>query len=302
MARVTLLVGDRRGRFPGSNCLIIKGAKNAVLIDAGCKREQVESARNHVDAVLYTHIHPDHITHHELLRGKPVIAPAADAAYESLEALAQRYAPEAWREWLRYVDTVFGLRSVPRADRAYEPWEEVRVGDVSIETIPAPGHTQGHTLLIIDGHLHLSDIDLTSFGPWYGHPESSITQFISDIAAARAVRAALATTSHRERAFTPEELDQELDRYLRALCRQAQEVHAALRRSGPAKPRSLAGAGVIYKKYIPGMEEIMRYFERMMIWKLLDHLTLVGAAKRTGRGLYEAGQPPDCTQIAGHTI
>ena len=302
MARAILLVGERRGRFPSSNCLLIKGAKNAVLVDAGCRREHVESARSRVDAVLYTHIHPDHITHHELLRGKPAIVPAADAAYDSLEALARRYAPEAWREWLRYVDTVFGLRSLPGADRAYEPWEEVRVGDVSIETIPAPGHTQGHTLLLVDGHLHLSDIDLTSFGPWYGHPESSIAQFISDILAARAVRAASITSSHREKVFTPAELGHELDRYLEALCRQAREVHAALSRSGPTTPAGLAGAGAIYKRYIPGIEGIMRYFERMMIWKLLDHLTLVGAASRTGRGLYVAGQPPDCRRLVSATL
>ncbi|MCE4624720.1 MAG: MBL fold metallo-hydrolase [Desulfurococcales archaeon] len=299
MARVILLVGDKRGRFPGSNCLLVKGAKKALLVDAGCREEQVLEARDRVDAVLYTHIHPDHIPRHSLLRGKPMIAPLPDSIYHDLEGLARRYAPEIWRDWINYVHTVFSLRELPTIDRAYGAWEEVRVGDISIQTVPAPGHTLGHTLLLIDKHLHLSDIDLTSFGPWYGHPESSVEQFISDIMAAASIEAGQATTSHREKIFARKELEDEISRYMGALCRQAQTIYAGLIKYGPSTPEGLAGKGLIYRRYLPSMEAVMNYFEKMMIWKLLDHLATRGLVKRTASGFYEAvsEEAPACGSI-----
>ncbi len=302
MTRVMLLVGDRRGRFPGSNCLLVKGSKTTVLVDAGCRREQILEARDKVDAVVYTHIHPDHITHHKLLAGKPAVVPEADAPYTSLEALARRYAPEIWMDWIRYAQTVFGLDSPPTPTRTYGPWEEIRVGDVMIEAIPAPGHTRGHHVLLIGGHLHLSDIDLTGFGPWYAHPESSLEAFISDIRMIAECNASVYTTSHREREFNREEVLGEADRYLESLCRQVRSVASRVARAGrPVVPLDLAGSGVIYKVYLPGMETVMEYFEANLAWKILDYMTSIGAARRTPKGYLVDGDSWEraCTVIRG---
>ena len=304
MARVRLLVGGERGRFPFSNCLLVEGSTRRVLVDTGCGLDILESLPG-VDAVLYTHVHPDHIWGHgRIPRGVSVIVPEADYGYRGLESLALRYAPEAVREWLNYVDTVFSLREPPAATDYYTAWEEVRVGDISIQTIPARGHTRGHSLLLVDGHLHLSDIDLTGFGPWYGHPESSLHAFAADIFLAEELvaEARSVSTSHREKVFTPQEALAELARYKASLCRQLDSVARAASR-GPARPRGLAGRGVIYRRYVPGMEAIMRYFEEAMIEEALTLLQALGAARRTREG-YQAmpERVPDACRRLGITL
>jgi len=289
LARVTLLVGGERGRFPFSNCLLVRGARASVLVDSGCGPDRLEAVRGRVDAVVYTHVHPDHVWGHGLLAGAKSHVPLVDAAYRSLEALAARYAPEIVAEWLGYAGGVFGLAGPPPADEVYGPWEEVRVGDVSIVAVPARGHTRGHTMILAGGHVHLSDVDLTGFGPWYGHPESSLEAFAADIDLARelAAESKAVSTSHRERVFAPGEALAELDAYTRALCRQVTATaQAAARAGGPVKPGDLAGRGVIYRRYAPGMEAVMRYFEEAMIEKILYFLASRGAARYTGRGFH----------------
>ncbi|MCE4617382.1 MAG: MBL fold metallo-hydrolase [Desulfurococcales archaeon] len=273
MSKVFLLVGERQGRFPGSNCLYLKGVKSRLLVDAGCKREQIMNLRDKVDGVIYTHVHPDHITHHELLRGKRVYMPVADGNFDTIEKLSLRYAPEVHEEWTRYVNTVFGLKTVPQHDHLYEPWESISIGDLEVEAVPAPGHTRGHHILWIEKHLHLSDIDLTSFGPWYGHPESSLEAFIADIELAYSLEASYYTTSHRERVFTRDEVLRELDRYRNALERQLASVLELLRSMGPSTPKRLAREKVIYKRYLPGHEVVMNYFEINMVEKILVYLS-----------------------------
>ncbi len=302
MARVTLLVGGEDGRFPFSNCLVVSGARSRVLVDTGCGPDKLEPLRGRVDAIVYTHVHPDHIWGHRLFPETRTLVPAADHAYETLDALARRYAPEIVEAWLDYARTVFSLESPPRPAEPYDPWTTIRVGDVEIEAVPARGHTRGHTLLVVNGHVHLSDIDLTGFGPWYGHPESSLDAFAADmrLAAELASGARSVSTSHRERVFEPGEALRELDRYWRALCRQARAVAEAAS-PGPATPGFLAARGLIYRRYVPGMERVMRYFEEAMIEKILDLLAALGAARKTGRG-YEVRPErleDACTRLTG---
>jgi len=287
MARVVLVEGPRGGRFPYSNCLLIRGARATVLVDAGCGVEALSSLQGRLDLVVYTHLHPDHIRDHVLARAPRVLVSCPERGYTSLEHLARRYAPPVWEKWLEYAGRVFGLDGVPRATGCYEPWEEVRAGDVSLEMIPAYGHLWGHHLVLAHGHLHLADIDLSGFGPWYGHPESSPDVFHADIQTAieLAGEAETVTTSHKPDRLDPYHAVSSLEAYARRLEEQAAQVWEWLAsREGPARPRDLVGKGVIYKRYLQGAEDIFAYFEEMMAWKLLNHLTIIGLARKTRHG------------------
>ena len=295
--RVILLVGGDRGRFPASNCLLVRGARGTILVDAGCNRDQVLEASRKADLVVYTHVHPDHITHHRILAGTPARIPAADAPFTTLHELGKRYAPEIAGDWVNYARTVFNLDSPPRGE-PYEPWDEVRAGDASIVMIPARGHTMGHHYVLAGSHLHISDVDLTRFGPWYGHPESSITGFLADMRAALDIGAKKITTSHREREFTAGELPAEMEKYLQSLCRQVGSVHNALSPDRPVRPADLAGKGLIYRRYIPGMETVMRYFETQMITKILELLATEGGVAVTSQGyIRRPGLPRVCERL-----
>ena len=281
---VELAVGGRGGRFPFSNCLLVKGVHGWVLVDAGCGRGVLERLGGRVDYVLFTHLHPDHFSGFTYVGGR-FLVPAVDASYSSLLGLAARYAPGAVGVWLDYVWRVFRLDSVPPAWRVFDAWESIRVGGVEFEAVPARGHTWGHTLLLVGGHVHLSDVDLTGFGPWYGHPESSLEGFIADMRLARELveNASTVTTSHREKVFSPREALVELERYTSRLCGQLERVATAAS-DEPVRPGDLVGRGLIYRRYLPGMERIMAYFERVMVEKILYYLASQGAAALDGRG------------------
>jgi glyoxylase-like metal-dependent hydrolase (beta-lactamase superfamily II) len=71
-------------------------------------------------------------------------------------------------------------------------------GGVRVRAIPAPGHTRGHCVILVepDGALYLGDIDLSSFGPYYGDAWSSLEDFEKSLALARELEARTWITFH----------------------------------------------------------------------------------------------------------
>jgi glyoxylase-like metal-dependent hydrolase (beta-lactamase superfamily II) len=71
-------------------------------------------------------------------------------------------------------------------------------GGVRIRAIHAPGHTRGHCLFHVepDDVLYLADIDLSSFGPYYGDAWSDLEDFERTLARVRELRARHYATFH----------------------------------------------------------------------------------------------------------
>ena len=89
---------------------------------------------------------------------------------------------------------------VPRPDaRGFEGERVFELGGcVRVRAIPAPGHTRGHCVLLVepDGALYLGDIDLSSFGPYYGDAWSSLVDFERSLALVREIEASAWITFH----------------------------------------------------------------------------------------------------------
>ncbi|MEB2836884.1 MAG: MBL fold metallo-hydrolase [Desulfurococcales archaeon] len=283
--RLRLLAGPRRGRFPESTCPLVEYRGSRILVDTGCLPGL---GPMEVDAVVYTHHHPDHIRGSHLLAGAPVeYSPLGEAPYRSLRRLAWRFAPQIWREWLSMALEAIGALRVP-GDRYYEPGEDVCFRGLCLKTAPAPGHLATHTLVELPGGiLHLADIDLTGFGPWYGNPESDPLAFLADIELAATWGARAYTTSHRPGVLEAPEAQGLLARYTRRLAEQLGAVLEAYRRSGPTAPGALVGRGIIYRRIPSDYPRIYEYFEYNMILKASNALAGMGCLRRTPRG-YEA--------------
>ncbi len=281
VVKVILVEGLNRGKFPFSNCIVVESESVRVLIDTGCYPNLPEGS---FDAIVYTHFHPDHIRGFEAVAGKvhKVFAPRGEEPYRSLRDLAVRFAPGIVSEWLSMAEYI-GLSRVPEVDEYYEPGEDLCLKNACFKTYPARGHLLTHTLIEVEGHLHLVDIDLTGFGPWYANPESNPSLFLDDIEMASRVEARTYTTAHKPGAMAREEATLMLARYAERLIEHAEAIYKLLR-EGPSRPEDLAGKGAIYRRYIPGFEKVMRYFEAMMVEKLLPLLSLWGCAKRVKDG------------------
>src|SRR4029078_11816086 len=70
------------------------------------------------------------------------------------------------RTWL---ESHFHYAARPDA-QAYEDGAAFDVRGVCVHALHPPGHTRGHSVLLIEpeGVLFLGDIDLSGFGPYYG--------------------------------------------------------------------------------------------------------------------------------------
>ena len=87
----------------------------------------------------------------------------------------------------------------PRPDAvAYADGEVFDLGGVRLRVIHAPGHTRGHCVFHVepDDVLYLGDIDLSSFGPYYGDAWSSLEDFERTLAAVRSIDARWYATFH----------------------------------------------------------------------------------------------------------
>ena len=288
---LTFVEGDQQGRFPRANALLVHDGGLNVLIDTGCGEGVLRAlqAAHPIDYVICTHSHLDHISGNWLFPERPIWMPAG-IAFEtagSAARLAARFAddPDIQRRWLETTVPYVGFRDTPPTD-AYPPGHVFEIGRVKLHSIPAPGHLTDHTCFWEpeSGTLLATDIDFTGFGPWYGNPESDPTQFEESIRRVWGLHPRTVISSHK--GVFREDLDRQFEAYLAHFARREQAILAALE-----LPRTLAeleDLAIIYGRF-PRAEEMLRYFERVMIAKHLARLEQQGQVYRVEPGLWRAG-------------
>ena len=106
--------------------------------------------------ILLTHSHHDHIN------GIEQVLAQFDAQLHLLKPEA-----EFWGQHLEL-------------PTLHQGGDIIRLGDTEIKVLHTPGHTPGHLSFFIPEHrlLFTADVDLTRFGPFYGHDFANINDFI----------------------------------------------------------------------------------------------------------------------------
>jgi len=197
--RTTVLGGVRDGKYPHGNSLLVRGTEETVLIDPSLSlvgRDDLPRP----DRILNSHCHEDHVAGNHLYPGIPVHLHTADQpGLGSLDAMMAIYgmSPAIDAAFRRAI--VDDFHWVPRPDaRRFADGDVFDVGGCRIRVIHAPGHTRGHSLFHVepDDVLYLGDIDLSSFGPYYGDAWSSLEDFERTLAAVRRIEARWYATFH----------------------------------------------------------------------------------------------------------
>src|SRR5438067_4398513 len=196
---VTLLGAVRGGKYPHGGSLLVKGSEEALLIDPSLSLVGRGSLPR-VDRVINSHCHEDHIAGAHLLPDLPWHLHALDrCGLGSLDGMMEIYGyagPSA--DYFRKA-LVEDFHYMPKPDAvAFVDGETFDLGRVSVRVIHAPGHTRGHCCIAIepDGVLYLGDIDLTSFGPYYGDAWSSLADFERTLGEVRKLEARRYATFH----------------------------------------------------------------------------------------------------------
>ena len=168
---VTVLFGAAHGKYPHGNSLAVRGTRETLMIDPSLGVVARKDKLPHADRVWNSHCHEDHIAGNHLFPDAPWELHEADLlGLHSFAGLLQIYG---------YDDTVLG-------------------GGVRVRVIHTPGHTRGHCAFHIepDDVLFIGDIDLSSFGPYYGDAWSDLVDFERSLRVVRDTQAKHYATFH----------------------------------------------------------------------------------------------------------
>lgn len=198
---VTVLVGDKNGKYPHGNSVLVRGRDTTLLIDPSLAvAARADELHGAVDLVVQSHVHEDHVAGLFLFPTATVYAHRADApGLRSLAGLLDIYGyGDGLSEAMgQLVTEMFHFAARPDT-RDYEDGAVFELGGARVRAIHLPGHTRGHCALLIEpeGILFLGDIDLTGFGPYYGDAWSDLADFERSLKQLRTIEARVWVSFH----------------------------------------------------------------------------------------------------------
>jgi glyoxylase-like metal-dependent hydrolase (beta-lactamase superfamily II) len=188
-----------------------------------------------------------------------------------------------------HVQEKFTFRPRPDA-QGYDDGQVWELGGTRVRAIHMPGHTGGHSVLLVEpeGVAFLGDIDLSGFGPYYGDGCSSLRRFMHTLERVREIPAKVWVTSHHKGVITdPGELERLLSRFAHRI----REREAAICQALESSPRTLDELVARRFLYPPGYDELfVNDVERKTI---RDHLELLAEQGRVAEegGRYRLVEP-----------
>jgi glyoxylase-like metal-dependent hydrolase (beta-lactamase superfamily II) len=207
---VRVHLGEKSGKYPDGNQVIVQGADTRVAFDTPPVANRIGADFDDVDLVILGHVHEDHMAGlHRVPRAKVQVHEADLAAAQSWEGLSRHYGyPQPVLDAMKPMlerDFHYHPRPDATAYRDGATWD--LGGGVRIRAHHMPGHTAGHTVLVeeSEGVAFIGDIDLSSFGPYYGDATSSLASFRRTLQAVADIEARVWVTSHHKGVLTDRE-------------------------------------------------------------------------------------------------
>lgn len=239
---VTVYFGDKNGKYPDGNQVVVRGADTLAIFDTPQVANRLAQVLAQADLAILGHVHEDHMAGLHLVPACPLYVHEADApAARSWDGMARHYGyGDAVLQTLRrQIEEQFHYQ--PRPDAiAYadgQIWE--LGGGVRVRALHLPGHTAGHCALWVEpvGVAFIGDIDLSSFGPYYGDASSDLGAFRRSLARLAELPAQAWVTSHHKGVVRAREPFRAL---LQAYAARLDERSARLLQMLQAGPRTLA--------------------------------------------------------------
>ena len=186
------------GPFPRCNTLVVIDDEIAV-VDPGCNVEDIRALLQQkyrtlrdINTVILSHIHPDHITHAMRLNrlsncriaANEITAPLFNDKEQMKNFLGFHKGHPVRKMWEDLVNSkMYGCLDEGKVDEVIRDGDKFALGNFTLRMFCTPGHLPDHMCVEIlePNMVYGSDIDLTEFGPFYGHPNSSIPEFKESI-------------------------------------------------------------------------------------------------------------------------
>ncbi len=284
---VSVYPGEKSGKYPDGNQVMVRGADTLVAFDTPLVANRLGRELLDADLVVLGHVHEDHMAGLHRLRHAPVHVHEADAnAARSWEGLSRHYGYAA--AVLERMRTMIerDFHYVPRPDA--QPYADGARwdlgGGVTVQAFHMPGHTRGHCVLLVEpgAIAFIGDIDLSSFGPYYGDATSSLEEFRHTLEAVKTIPAKVWITSHHKGVITERETFLSLLKAFAARLDAREEAIAAHLQGQPSTLEELVAHRFVYPRHLDDL-----YYadaERRTIAQHLD------ALRQSGRAAEDAGR------------
>ena len=272
--------GKNNSRFPYCACLYLKGRDMRVLIDAGMGASHLAPVQKWgIDILILTHCHIDHRLTRKEIPDVPVWCHEADALFLNdrnlfFNTIGLQRSGLNFAGLLDYTDGMFGIET---SHHIFDT-ECIDLGGITLEAIHTPGHTPGHLAFYIPEAdlLFAADVDLTSFGPFYGHDFADIDEFLQSIERLRQLSAGIVATGHAG-PFNGQ-VNEKFKAYEEIVYRRDRLVLEQLTR--PKTLSDFRGRNLIFRSY-PDFPDLIRWFELVHIEKHLERLKAMGKVQHT---------------------
>lgn len=282
---ITVLVGARRGAYPYGNSLLVRGTADTLVVDPSLSL--VESAPP-ADLVLVSHAHEDHIAG---LGSYDVPVHVHDDDLPALRSRAAMIAglglpPDAAAQVEASFRDRFHVRGRPDA-LGFADGTVFDLGGRTVTVVHLPGHTAGHCGFLIepDGFLFVADIDLTSFGPYYGDAGSSLDAFEASMRRCRDIDARWYGTSHQRGVIEgAAEFRRRLDAFAEVVRRREAALLAFL--GEPRTVEEIVEHRLVYRPHVKGPH--VRPVERRTAVQHLARLLDAGLVTRVEENRFRA--------------
>ncbi len=194
IGRVRVLSGVQNGKYPAGNSLWVEGTELSAVIDPSLSLpERREELQGQADLVLLSHAHEDHTAGLGLFTDAQVHVHHEDlVGLSGIDGLMQIYGYGGALAEITRVWVLEQFAQVPRPDaQGFADGAIFDLGGSTVRVFHTPGHTRGHCVFRIEpeGVLFLGDIELSSFGPYYGDAWSDLADFERSIELVRGIEA-----------------------------------------------------------------------------------------------------------------
>lgn len=282
---VSVLVGAKRGAYPYNNSLLVRGTTASLVVDPSLS---LLDAAPPADVVLVSHAHEDHIAG---LGNYDVPVHVHEGDLEALRSRAALVAgfglpPDAVDEADAMLRDEFHVRGRPDAT-GFADGAVFDLGGRTVTVVHLPGHTAGHCGFLIepDGFLFVADIDLTSFGPYYGDVGSDLADFEASMRRCREFDARWYGTSHQKGVIEgAAEFGRRLDAFVGVVERREATLLAFL--GEPRTVEEIVEHRLVYRPHVEGSH--VRPVERRTAVRHLDRLMREGRVAEVEPGRYRA--------------
>jgi ribonuclease/clavin/mitogillin len=281
---IYVLQGENRGQFPFSHSILIQDQVTA-LIDTGPGLDRLGWLKEHYppDLVINSHAHPDHIPGNWIFQGTPLLVPRQSFDYTGrIDLVSERFAEsqELARQWRDYVREATGFRDALPTGH-YDEGHRFSFGSVELVALHCPGHTCD-SYCFLEPNLDIAftfDMDLSPFGPWYGHPDSEIDEFEASLKRVRALKPRVVVSSHM--GIVTEDIEARFEAYQNVIAQRDDRILEFLSRERTLE--EMIEQPLIYRSY-PFAQQLLLRWEENMLRKHLRRLMERGLVEETDQG------------------